>query len=163
MKVKEYNIKNINGNVLTDQSYVNNRWSEYFRQLLNVEMEEDEQMEGEEEEEKEDILMMEMLETVLGKIKNGNVPGIDNIPKEIIRGGIKQKILEVPRMKLCKCLKKFAVRGRLKRAIESLYKTSTCTVRTKYENKIWFDVKTGVEKRSMLSPFLFIAYVDRII
>ncbi len=41
-KVKEYNIKDINGNVLTDRSEVNDRWSEYFRHLLNVEMEEEE-------------------------------------------------------------------------------------------------------------------------
>ena len=70
----------------------------------------------------------------------------------------------VPRYKLWKCLDEgFEVNGRLGAAIQSTYKPCISNVRTGYENKRWFNVKTGVKQGSVLSPLLFIAYIDSVI
>ena len=44
----------------------------------------------------------------------------------------------------------------------SLYSPCMCNVRTGYPNEIWFDVKSGVKQGSVISPLLFIAYMDKI-
>src|SRR5678815_4312039 len=38
-----------------------------------------------------------------------------------------------------------------------------CNVRTEYENKKWFEVRTGVKQGSLLSPILFVSYLDVVI
>ena len=35
-KAKQYNIKDKDGNVLTEQEDIDNRWREYFDELLNA-------------------------------------------------------------------------------------------------------------------------------
>ena len=52
---------------------------------------------------------------------------------------------------------------KLRKAIESLYKNNKYNVRTEYENKEWFEVKTGVKQGSVMSPILFITYLDVLI
>jgi hypothetical protein len=70
----------------------------------------------------------------------------------------------VPRGKLWRCLEReYGVSGRMLRAIKSLYEPCLCTVRTGHENGTWFEVKTGVKQGSVLSPLLFIAYIDKVI
>ena len=52
---------------------------------------------------------------------------------------------------------------KLRKAIESTYENCECKVRTGFENKRWFKVRTGVKQGSVLSPILFIAYLDCVI
>ena len=67
----------------------------------------------------------------------------------------------VPRKKLWKCLgEKYNITGKLKRAIMSLYEPCMCNIRTGYKNDKWFNVKSGVKQGSVISPLLFIAYMD---
>ncbi len=49
------------------------------------------------------------------------------------------------------------------RAIKGLYDPCLCTVRTGYPNRNWFRVTTEVKQGIVLSPVLFIAYMDKII
>src|SRR5678815_3694590 len=59
----------------------------------------------------------------------------------------------VPRKKLWRAMERnYGVRGRLKKAIESMYEKCSCNVRTECENDRWFEVKTGVKQGSVLSP-----------
>ncbi len=44
-----------------------------------------------------------------------------------------------------------------------MYKVYKCNIWTGYKNNQWFDVKTGVKQRSVLSPLLFIAFLDIVI
>src|ERR1700755_1820168 len=70
----------------------------------------------------------------------------------------------VPRERLCRVLEReYAVSEKLRKAIESLYKNKKYNVRTEYENKEWFEVKIGVKQGSVMSPILFIAYLDVLI
>lgn len=70
----------------------------------------------------------------------------------------------VPRYLLWKCLDEvYGVNGRLGAAIQSTYTTCKANVRTGYKNENWFDITAGVKQGSVLSPLLFIAYMDTII
>src|ERR1700755_182462 len=60
----------------------------------------------------------------------------------------------VPRERLWRVLEReYAVSEKLRRAVESLYKNNKYNVRTEYETKEWFQVKTGVKQGSVMSPF----------
>ena len=44
-----------------------------------------------------------------------------------------------------------------------MYNVNECKVRTGCKNEEWFEVETGVRQGSVLSPLLFITYLDRVI
>lgn len=280
-KKKLYSIKNKDGEVLTEQVEVNERWAEYFEELLNAEEEgngEEEQYERDELEE-ENPITREEYEEAMSKMKNGKAPGEDGIAIELIKEGgeeLKGKIVElfnkcwmegvvpdrwgkivilpiykgkgdtgecgnyrgialldhiakvyerilekrlreaiemqlgeeqygyrrgrstsdmlfalrivlekswefnktayiafldlrkafdsVPRGRLWRMLGEvYGVEERLRRAIKSLYSICECNVRTGCRNEKWFEVGTGVRQGSVLSPLLFIAYLDVVI
>ena len=70
----------------------------------------------------------------------------------------------VPRQNLWNVLStKYDIKGRLLEAIKSTYDPCTCTVMTGYPHNKWFDVKSGVKQGSVLSPILFIAYLDTVL
>ena len=49
---------------------------------------------------------------------------------------------------------------KLTRVVRSLYTKCTCKVKNNHMSTEVFEVKTGVRQRSVLSPFLFIIYMD---
>ena len=79
-------IKDANGNILTDEARVLNRWKEYFKDLMNVENEREERWEvaarvnGEVQRITEDEVR-----TAMKKMKNGKAVGPDDIPVEAWR------------------------------------------------------------------------------
>ena len=70
----------------------------------------------------------------------------------------------VPRNKLWKCLVEvYGKDGRLGAAIKSTYEPCMNNVRTGFKNDKWFSVTTGVKQGSVLSPLLFVAYIDTVV
>ncbi len=70
----------------------------------------------------------------------------------------------IPRDKLWKCLEnEYGVKGKLKKAIISLYDPNLCSVRTTEGNRSWFQVKHGAKQESVMSPLLIITYLDCVI
>ena len=95
--------KDERGKILMDEKDILLRWQQYFRSLLEDELQlivesENENIEEEEEEEEEDDDDDDDLEDtdkptykeiikVIRNIKNGKAPGIDNITVELIKNG----------------------------------------------------------------------------
>ena len=69
----------------------------------------------------------------------------------------------VPRQKMWDALNDeyYEIPEKLKRAIYNTYKDTKCRVKTANENEDWFEVKTGVRQGSVLSPLLFIMFLDK--
>ena len=69
----------------------------------------------------------------------------------------------VPRQKIWDAMNDdyYGVPVKLKRAIYNTYKDVKCRVKTLNENEDWFDIKTGVRQGSVLSPLLFILFLDK--
>ena len=69
----------------------------------------------------------------------------------------------VPRQKMWDALNEeyYEIPEKLKRAIYNTYKDTKCRVKTANENEDWFEVKTGVRQGSVLSPLLFIMFLDK--
>ena len=55
----------------------------------------------------------------------------------------------------------YGVTVKLKRAIYNTYKDVKCRVKTLNENENWLDIKTSVRQGSVLSPLLFILFLDK--
>ncbi|MDA8010637.1 MAG: reverse transcriptase family protein, partial [Alphaproteobacteria bacterium] len=69
----------------------------------------------------------------------------------------------VGRDKLWKVLEEYGVKGRLLRAIRSLYKKSEGCVRVKDELSSWFPITQGVRQGCVMSPWLFNVFMDKIV
>ena len=68
----------------------------------------------------------------------------------------------VVRAELWKCLAERGIFGELLRAIQSLYICSQAAVRTREGETDWFEVKCGLRQGCVLSPMLFIIFMDNI-
>ena len=68
----------------------------------------------------------------------------------------------VERNKLWAVVEDYGVHGHLLDAIRALYENSKCMVRTDCGDTDWFMVTSGVRQGCVLSPLLFIIYMDRI-
>ena len=68
----------------------------------------------------------------------------------------------VHREKLWAVLEDYGVHGELLDSIRALYADSKSFVRTDGGNSKWFKVTSGVRQGSVLSPLLFIVYMDHI-
>ena len=69
---------------------------------------------------------------------------------------LKKAYDRVGREKLWNVLKEYGVKGRLLRAIRSLYKKSEACVRVKDKLSGWFPITQGVRQGYVMSPWLFI-------
>src|SRR5215469_16478052 len=77
---------------------------------------------------------------------------------------LKKAFDSVPRRRLWNVLReRYGVEERVVKAIEIMYEISRCNVRTGFENDEWFEVRTDVRQGSVLSPLLFVAYLDVVI
>ena len=54
------------------------------------------------------------------------------------------------------------INGQLLKAIKSTYSPCVSKVNTDYRNDKWFEITSGVKQGSILSPLLFITYMDKI-
>ena len=68
----------------------------------------------------------------------------------------------VPRKRLWNCLLEYGISGQLLKAIKSTYTPCISKVNTEYKNDKWFEITSGVKQGSVLSPLLFITYMDKI-
>lgn len=68
----------------------------------------------------------------------------------------------VNREQLWKTLKTYGVQQHLINICKSLYENSCCTVRTATGYTSYFKIRTGVKQGCVLSPLLFITYMDHI-
>jgi len=68
----------------------------------------------------------------------------------------------VNREMLWKVMEEYGVKGQLLNSVRALYKDSQCTVRTRSGQTKWFQVTSGVRQGCVLSPLLFLVYMDRI-
>jgi hypothetical protein len=68
----------------------------------------------------------------------------------------------VPGNQLWVCLREYGVDGELLRAIQSLYRQCTICVRVNSIKSKSFAVGTGLRQGCVLSPLLFIIYMERI-
>ena len=66
----------------------------------------------------------------------------------------------VPREKLWMAMAEYMVPADLQIAIKSTYKTSKSRVSTNIGSGEWFTTESGVRQGSILSPILFIMYMD---
>jgi hypothetical protein len=68
----------------------------------------------------------------------------------------------VPRGKLWECLQEYGIDGQLLRAIKSLYSDCKSCVRIAGKLSEQFNVSCGLRQGCVLSPLLFIVYMDRV-
>ena len=68
----------------------------------------------------------------------------------------------VNRDQLWAVLEDYGVRGQLLDNVRAIYRNSLCLVRKRAGLSKWFTVKSGMRQGCVLSPLLFIVYMDRI-
>ena len=68
----------------------------------------------------------------------------------------------VVRAELWKCPAERGIFGELLRVVQSLYIYSQAAVRTREGETDWFEVKCGLRKGCVLSPLIFIIFMDNI-
>jgi hypothetical protein len=68
----------------------------------------------------------------------------------------------VNRNKLWRVLEEYGVKGQILENIMALYKNSQSAVKTTTGLSDWFKISSGVRQGCVLSPLLFITYMDRI-
>ena len=56
--------------------------------------------------------------------------------------------------------REYGIPEKLRKAIKSTYTNSLCKVKTQMDDGDWFEVDTGVKQGSVLSPILFILFMD---
>ncbi len=91
-----HNIKDEDGNVIVEGHKINERWQDYFKDLLNAgvkDVDEEEVEQGQ-----EDLITMEEMEKALKKMKRDKSPGCDEIQIELVRDWgdrLKESILQI--------------------------------------------------------------------
>ena len=68
----------------------------------------------------------------------------------------------IVRAELWKCLAERGIFGELLRAVQSLYVCSQAAIRTRAGETEWFEVKCGLRQGCVLSPLLFMIFMDNI-
>ncbi|XP_072025406.1 uncharacterized protein [Amphiura filiformis] len=68
----------------------------------------------------------------------------------------------VDREQLWAVMEGYGIRGQLLDNVRALYKDSKCMVRTRSGQSKWFPVTSGVRQGCVLSPLLFLIYMDKI-
>ena len=96
-------IKDKDGNLLLEKEEIEDRWREYFKELLNVtdtdidNLIEETVLEEEHEKEDDRITEAEVIKQ-LKKMKNGKSPGIDGLTSEMYKEGGEDMIKEITRI-----------------------------------------------------------------
>jgi hypothetical protein len=91
-KPKNASLKDVNGEIVTGNDKVADRWLEYFEDLLNVPDESDEDTSNDQNEEDDDAIdenpiTMQELEEALKLTRDNKSPGPDQIPVETLKAG----------------------------------------------------------------------------
>lgn len=82
--------------------------------------------------------------------------------KDILFVDMEKAFDRIPRERLWKVLSKdvYKVKPKLRRAIKSIYKNCESKVKLRNNDTNWFEIKTGVRQGGVLSPLLFIIFMD---
>ena len=96
-------INDKNGNLMTEESEISSRWTEYARELFTgrgnydegVVMELNNRSGQHSSMNDEDEILLSEVENAINKLKNNKSPGIDDIPAELIRAGGPQIAKEI--------------------------------------------------------------------
>ncbi|XP_042884615.1 uncharacterized protein LOC122261151 [Penaeus japonicus] len=179
-------VKDTNGNVLTDNQQLKNRWKEYYQQLMNVENPRTERVITPKEEREVEVSLTEVTEAIK-QMKRGKSVRPDDIPVEawkvstdaifawrqiIEKYRIGQKDLHsvfndmekaydrIPRQEVWNCLRLKEVEGKHIRLIKDMYERSKTRVRCAAGETEDFEVTVGLHQGSALSPSLFAIIMD---
>ena len=86
-----------------------------------------------------------------------------NQPLFIVFLNLEKAFDRVPREKLWMAMAEYMVPADLQIAIKSTYKTNKSRVSTNIGSGEWFTTESGVRQGSILSPILFVMYMDLVI
>ncbi|XP_050511411.1 uncharacterized protein LOC126887736 isoform X2 [Diabrotica virgifera virgifera] len=96
------NVKDKNGNILTEENEIMERWREYFEELLEVEQVEGNKIEQnknqhipQEQQEQIGNITQKELTNAINKIKMGKAPGHDDITAEMLKYMNEERQLEL--------------------------------------------------------------------
>ncbi|KAI5737941.1 hypothetical protein M8J77_000982 [Diaphorina citri] len=110
-------IKDKNGTILTGNESIRERWAEYFKELLNVEQEQQtEEITPETAEVEDEPPTMQEIENAIKRLKNNKTPGSDEITSELLKKGgstIKEELHKL----ITKCWKEEIIPNKWKEVI----------------------------------------------